>query len=230
MLPEIGIEGQQRLSDAKAVVIGAGGLGSPVLYYLSSAGVGHIKIIDSDSVDITNLNRQFIHSSHDIGKEKSKSAQEKLEHFNPDIQVCSVTVALNDKNVFEHLMGCTIVLSCVDNLETRYLINSTCVRSNIPLIDGGVQGFDGYTLMVLPGVTPCYECIFPRKNRYENTGVVSVLGTTAGVLGSLMAMDALKHIIGIPVDTYFHYMDLLSNRMTTIQASKDISCPICSKA
>jgi len=229
MLPEIGVEGQQRLSDTKAVVIGAGGLGSPVLYYLSSAGVGHIKIIDSDCVDITNLNRQFIHSSHDIGKEKSKSAQEKLEHLNPDIQTCSVTVALNDMNVLQHLMGCTIVLSCVDNRETRYLINSACVHNNIPLIDGGVQGFNGYTLMVLPGITPCYECIFPQKKQQKKTGVVSVLGATAGILGSMMAMEALKHIIGIPVDAYFHYMDLLSNRMTTIKASKDASCPVCSK-
>ena len=232
-LPEIGGEGQLRLSSAKAVVVGAGGLGSPVLYFLASAGIGHIKIIDSDVVDITNLNRQIIHFEDDVGRNKSQSAKEKLNQYNRNIQVCAANVMLNDENAMEHLPGNDIVMSCVDNIKTRYLLNNACVRSGIPFIDGGTQGFEGYILTVVPGITPCYQCIFPilpQKEQVRQTGGIGVLGAAAGTLGSMMALEAIKYIIGIPITSYLHYVDLLSFRITPVTAARDANCPACVSA
>ena len=227
MLPEIGGEGQRRLSAASVAVVGAGGLGSPVLYCLASAGVGHIRIIDSDTVDITNLNRQFVHSQDDIGRQKAQSAMEALARYNHDIEICADAVALDADNAEELLAGHDLVLSCVDNKKTRHILNGVCVRGGVPLIDGGIRGFEGYVLIVLPGVTPCYQCIFPQKDQQEADAGIGVLGATAGVLGSLMATEAIKRIVGIPAQACFYFVDLLSSRITTIQAKKDPGCPVC---
>jgi len=229
MLPEIGEEGQRRLSSAKAVVAGAGGLGSPVLYYLASAGIGQIKIIDSDIVDIANLNRQIIHFENDIGKEKTRSAKEKLGQYNHDIQVRTANVLLNEENAGEHLSGYDLVISCVDNKKTRYLTNSACVNHNIPFIDGGIQGFEGYILTVFPGVTPCYQCIFPQESQTKQAGAIGVLGAAAGVLGSMMAMEAIKYIAGIPIASHLHYVDLLDWRITPVTAKRNLDCPACGR-
>jgi len=175
-------------------------------------------------VDITNLNRQFIHYENDIGREKTRSAKEKLEWYNPEIQINAITTSLDQKNVHAHLSGQDLVLSCVDNQQTRYLLNNACVHSNIPLIDGGISGFEGYVLTVLPGITPCYQCIFPQPNTRSG----GVIGATAGVLGSMMAMEAIKYIVGIPIRSHFYYVDLLFNRITPIQAKRNSDCPICS--
>jgi len=227
LLSEIGDKGQQRLSATRAAVVGVGGLGSPVLYYLASAGVGQITIIDSDTVDSSNLNRQFIHFEADIGREKARSAREKLEQYNRDIQIHATAVALDDDNAREYLRGHDIVVSCVDSKKTRRLINSVCMSANTPLIDGGVQGFEGYVLTVLPGVTPCYQCIFPSKGNDEDTDGVGVLGAATGVLGSMMATEAIKHIAGISMHAHFYFVDLLSNRITPIRAKRAPDCPAC---
>ena len=234
ILPEIGSEGQRRLSSAKVAVIGAGGLGSPVLYYLASAGVGVVHIFDSDTVELTNLNRQFIHFQSDIGREKSQSAKEKLERYNKDIQVSASTVRLDAENVRVLLAGFHLALSCVDNTKTRYLLNSACAQSGIPLVDGGIRGFEGYVLSVTPGVTPCYQCIFPGKGQWENADVsrqhvesAGVLGAAAGILGSMMALEAIKHIAGIPIQPHFYYVDLLSCGITPITAKRVPDCPAC---
>lgn len=221
ILPEIGEEGQLRLSQAKAAVVGAGGLGSPVLYYLASAGVGHIKIIDSDTVDVTNLNRQFIHFEDDIGKSKAQSAKEKLERYNSSIQVCAETVRLDEDNACGLLCGCDVVLSCVDNIKTRRLLDGACVKLGAAMIDGGISGFDGYVLTVVPGVTPCWQCVFPKGAREESGGV---LGAAAGIIGSMMAMEAVKHVAGVPAGPRFYYVDLLDYRITPITARRDAGC------
>ena len=226
-LPEIGGEGQRRLSEAKAAVVGAGGLGSPVLYYLASAGFGHIKIIDSDICDITNLNRQFIHFGNDMGREKAQSAKDKLVLYNNEITVCAETVMLDDQNAPDCLSGHDIVLSCVDNKKTRRLINKVCITNNTPFIDGGVQGFEGYILTVAPGITPCFQCIFPMHGLTETAGSTGVIGAAAGVIGSMMALEAIKLITGIPICPYFQYVDLLSYRLTPITARKARDCPVC---
>jgi len=222
ILPEIGEEGQLKLSNAKVAVVGAGGLGSHVLYNLASAGVGNIKIIDPDVVDITNLNRQILHFESDVGREKSKSAKEKLQQYNREIKIEAVTALFDETQI----AGFDVVLSCVDTKTTRYLLNSACVSKKIPFIDGGIQGFEGYVLTVLPGVTPCYNCIFPQIHESETAGV---LGATAGVIGSMMAMEAIKLIVGIPITEHFHYVDLLSWRITPIMKERDVGCGVCNR-
>lgn len=225
ILPEIGEEGQRKLASARVVVVGAGGLGSAVLYYLASAGVGHIRIVDSDAVDIGNLNRQFIHFESDIGREKSKSAEEKLRQYNREIDISSATVRLDDENAGEYLSGHDVAVACVDNLKARRLLNRFCVNSGMPLMDAGVRGFEGYLLAVLPGVTPCYSCIFPRA--VESAGVTGILGATAGVLGSMTAVQTVKHLVGIPTDCALYYVDLLSMRIAPIAAKRSPDCPVC---
>ena len=227
ILPEIGEEGQRRLLSAKVAVVGAGGLGSPALYYLASAGIGHIHIIDADTLELTNLNRQFIHDESDIGREKSRSAKEKLERYNRDVKVSAGVVSIDGANARDLLGGYSAVLSCVDNKKTRYILNSACVSQDIPLIDGGVRGFEGYTLTVVPGVTPCYACVFPQKDGQDNAAEPGILGATAGVLGAMMAMETIKVLVGMPLAHHFCYVDLLSWRLLPIQKQKAENCPVC---
>jgi len=223
MLAEIGVEGQRRLADAKVAVVGAGGLGAPVLYSLASAGVGTIKIIDSDTAELTNLNRQFIHFEGDIGKPKAMSAKEKLVRYNSVICVETVVKELNHSNAQALLADCDLVISCVDNKQTRHLINSVCINENIILIDGGISGFEGYVLTVLPGVSPCYACMFAHGEETKS----GVLGAAAGVIGSLMAVEAIKILVGIPITRYLHYIDTLGFRVRPIAAEKRANCPVC---
>jgi len=228
-LPGIGEDGQKRLMSAKAVVTGAGGLGSPVLYYLAAAGIGTIRIIDFDTVDITNLNRQIIHFEDDIGREKLQSAGEKLQRLNKDIRIETAGEKVGAENAERLLSGCDIAIACVDNNETRYVLNATCVKTGIPLINGGIQGFEGYVMAVLPGNTPCYNCIFPASDSYEqpDAGRVSVLGATAGVIGSMMATEAVKVLLGLPVNPFFYYVDMLCAQIIPIEAKRADACPVC---
>ena len=224
-LPEFGVKGQGALSSKKAVVVGAGGLGTPVLYYLASAGIGEIEIIDADIVTISNLNRQFIHFENDIGRLKASSAKEKLERYNSAIRVHAAQTAIDSENVAEYLCGCDIVLSCVDNKKSRRILNSACVNLGIPLVDGGLRGFEGYVLTILPGVTPCYECLFPKES--EEPSTPGVLGAAAGVIGSMMATEAVKLIAGIPETTHLHYVDTLCFRITPIRQERRSDCLCC---
>jgi len=227
MIPEIGTKGQQKLTAASVSVVGAGGLGSPVLYYLASAGFGNIKIIDSDVVDISNLNRQFIHFESDIGKQKDHSAKRKLEQYNSDISITTQCVRLDFNNASEFLKNSNIIVTCVDNTETRYIVNKFCVDNRIPYVDGGVTGFDGYVLTVLPGVCPCYQCIFPKKKKEGKNKSFGVLGASAGVIGSFIAMQTIKQITGICIDTYFYYIDTKLMSISPIPIEKHPGCPVC---
>ena len=229
MIPEIGTQGLKKLTAARVTVIGAGGLGSPVLYYLASGGFGNIKIIDSDVVDITNLNRQFIHFESDIGIHKDHSAKRKLELYNSDISITTQSVRLDFNNASEFLENSSIIITCVDNTETRYIVNKFCVENNILFIDGGVKGWGGYVLTVLPEITPCYQCIFPPKKQENKNRSFGVLGASAGVIGSLMAVQAIKQITGIGIDSYFHQIDTKLMSISPIPAEKQPGCPVCGR-
>jgi adenylyltransferase/sulfurtransferase len=229
IMPDIGKGGQEKLAAARVLVVGAGGLGSPVLYYLAAAGVGHIHIVESDSVDISNLNRQFLHFEKDIGREKSLSAVEKLTEFNSGIEITSSSSRLTEENARECILGYDIVIACVDNLRTRILLNKSCVQCGIPLVDGGVQGFEGYVLTVIPGVTPCRQCIFHGERERENRGPIGILGATAGTAGSVMAAQAIKYLVGIREDFKLLIFDLRSLEFTAVKAKADPSCPVCGK-
>ena len=225
ILPEIKESGQARLSSSKASVIGAGGLGSAVLYYLASAGIGEISIVDPDRVDLTNLNRQFIHNEADIGREKAISAMEKIQSFNPAIKVTASVAGVCAENTGEHLSGSDIVISCVDNKHTRFLLNGFCVQRGVPFVDGGISGFEGYVLTYLPNAAPCFCCAFPVIK--ESPAPTGVIGAAAGVVGSIMALQAVKILLGIKFENYLLYADLMSLKVFPIEARKNPNCPVC---
>ena len=227
MLPEIGEKGQAALFHSKAAVAGAGGLGSSVLYGLAAAGVGQIKIIDPDVVEITNLNRQFIHGEADLGRKKSISALEKIHGFNSEVTVTSCPVSVTAENADDLIAGCDTVISCVDNRKPRLLLNDRCVKRNIPLTDGGINGFDGYVFTVLPGSNHCLRCVFPEGG--ESPETAGAVGAAAGVIGSMMALQAIKTLLGIGMDAPLYYVDLMSFRVLPVRAGQKPNCPVCGK-
>lgn len=213
MIPQIGRHGQQRLADASVTVIGAGGLGSPVLTYLTAAGIGKIRIIDCDTVSESNLNRQFLHGEDDIGKRKTDSAEESLRRLNPSVRIETIYEKVTAENADRLIGEPDAAVDCVDSIGTRLLVNASCVRRNIPLVEGGVEGFYGYVTVVLRSGT-CLACL--GYDRVEDGGdagsddwaedggdadrdaaAVPALGAAAGVIGSLQAAECLKLLLGV---------------------------------
>lgn len=207
-LPEIGEEGQLRLKNGKVLVVGAGGLGSPVLLYLAAAGVGEIGIIDGDCVDYSNLQRQVIHTTSDIGRHKAISAKEKLQRLNPNIVVTAYPQYLTKENADELLPHYDFVIDATDNLSSKYLINDLCVAANKPFNHGAISRFAGHTMTVLPG-TACYRCLIADAKQ-PNTTPAGPLGCVPGILGSIQANEAIKYLTGIG--------SLLTNRLLTFDA------------
>lgn len=197
MLPQVGETGQERLKNSRVTVVGAGGLGSPVLTYLSEAGVGNIRIIDGDEVSLSNLNRQFLHSEADLGRKKALSAKEKLLAMNSAVHIDVITERLTAENVY-HLMGdrserTDVVIDCVDNIRTRLTVSEWCLKNNIPLVEGGISGFYGF-VTVINRETACLECMGYHAGMDKKP--VPAVGATAGIIGSLQAMECLKILLG----------------------------------
>jgi adenylyltransferase/sulfurtransferase len=193
IIEEIGLKGQEKLEAAKVLVIGAGGLGSPVLTYLACAGVGNLYVADFDIVSMTNLNRQFMHSSKDIGRFKTTSAKEFIHQVNDNVTIYELNEKITKENIEEIITGMDVVVSCVDNIPLRVILNRACVFGGIPLVEGAISGFYGFVL-VIKGGSPCLECI-----GYEHTKIeapVPVLGATAGVIGTLQANECIKILVG----------------------------------
>lgn len=212
-IPEIGLDGQRKLLDAKILVIGAGGLGSSSLYYLSAAGVGTIAVADGDRVELSNLQRQILHTDDDIGRMKTRSAVEKLQRLNGDIKLKPIGITLNARNGMAIMNGFDFVVEASDNFETKFLVNDLCLRTGIPFSHAGISGLMGQTMTVLPGQSACYRCVFgkpPPANQIPTTKETGVLGAVAGVLGSVQAAEAIKYITGCG--------RLLSGRMLTYDA------------
>jgi adenylyltransferase/sulfurtransferase len=224
-MPQITTKEQSMLSAARVAVVGAGGLGSPVLIYLAAAGVGALHIIDEDTVALSNLNRQFLHFEEDIGRLKTDSAKNKLSRFNSEIKITTSAIKLDEMNISAELSGSDIIVSCVDNYNTRRLMNAFCVRQKLSMMDGGILGFSGYVMLVLPGETPCYSCVYPETP--QNVGKIGVLGATAGVVGAMMAAQTVKYLIGIREGFKFTFIDLLSFTFDTIEIKKNPDCPVC---
>jgi molybdopterin/thiamine biosynthesis adenylyltransferase len=202
MLPQIGEEGQERLKRAKVFIAGAGGLGSPVSIYLTAAGVGHLRLVDHDTVDITNLNRQVAHWTGDVGRRKVESAREKLSKLNPNVTVETLNTTISDKNVSELVSGFDLIVDAMDNLPTRYLLNRTAIEHGVPFIHGAVNGFEGRAMTVIPGKTACLKCIY-RGPVPESK--FPVIGVTPGVIACIQATEVIKYLVGIG--------DLLGNRL-----------------
>jgi len=194
MVRGFGEEGQLKLKRARALVAGAGGLGSPIATYLAAAGFGHITLADMDVVDLTNLNRQTLHWDKDVGRSKTESGLEKLRGFNPDVEVTAFEGRIDESNVLELAQGHDLILDAMDNFPTRYLLNDASQRLGIPFIHGSVWGLEGRATTIVPGRTPCLRCIFPEAPPKEK---FPVLGTAPGIIGSIQAMEAVKLIVGI---------------------------------
>lgn len=225
LIPQITEKEQAMLASARVAVVGAGGLGSPVLYYLAAAGVGALHIIDEDTVMISNLNRQFLHFEEDIGRLKTDSAKDKLSRFNREIKITAAAIRLDEKNISAEISGFDLIASCVDNYPTRRLMNEFCVQSGLPMIDGGILGFSGYVMLVQPGETPCYSCIYPDTP--QNVGKIGVLGATAGTVGAMMAAQTVKYLIGIREGFQFTFIDLLTFSFDAIDIKRNPDCPVC---
>jgi adenylyltransferase/sulfurtransferase len=189
-----GKEGQERLKRAHIFIAGAGGLGSPVAIYLAVAGVGTITIVDMDSVDQTNLNRQILHSDRDIGRKKSASAREKLEEINPDITVRAIDVKIDAGNAVNLVGNADGIVDAMDNYPIRYLLNDVALKKEIPLFHGGILGFYGQATTIIPGETPCLKCIIPKAPPAE---VFPVVGVTPGFIGMVQSTEVLKYFLGI---------------------------------
>jgi molybdopterin/thiamine biosynthesis adenylyltransferase len=202
MIPQIGEEGQERLKRAKVFVAGAGGLGSPVSIYLTAAGIGHLRLVDHDTVDITNLNRQVAHWTADVGRRKVDSAQEKLTKLNPNVTVEALSVTISEKNASELVSGFDLIVDAMDNLPTRYLLNKTAIEHDIPFMHGAVHGFEGRAMTVIPGKTACLRCLYRGP---VPEAKFPVIGVTPAVIACIQATEVIKYLVGTG--------DLLANRL-----------------
>jgi molybdopterin/thiamine biosynthesis adenylyltransferase/rhodanese-related sulfurtransferase len=234
LLPEVGIEGQQKLLDAKVLLLGAGGLGSPAALYLAAAGVGTLGIVDDDVVDLSNLQRQVIHSSDRIGVAKVDSAEQTITALNPDVKVQKHQVRLGPENIMEILPGYDIVVDGLDNFPTRYLLNDASVRLQIPVVSAAILGFEGQLSVFKPYDGPCYRCLFPVPPPAElapSCGANGVLGVLPGTMGLLQATEVIKLILDqgdLLIGRLLMY-DALSARVTEVKVRRDPDCPICSR-
>jgi len=199
LLAEIGIVGQQKLLNSRVLVVGAGGLGSPALFYLACAGVGTIGIVDGDRVELSNLQRQILHTSQDLGDLKTHSAKDTLHRLNPDVSIELYDEALTQENGYELINRYDFVIEATDNFKTKFLVNDICIRSGVPFCHAGILGMFGQMLTIVPGKGACYRCVFgdiPEKDQVSSTAEVGVLGAVSGVFGALQATEAVKFLTG----------------------------------
>ena len=234
LIPEVGVEGQQKLLDAKVLLLGAGGLGSPAALYLGAAGVGTLGIVDDDEVDLSNLQRQVIHTTDRIGVPKVDSAEETIRAINPDVDVVKYPVWLDASNIMDILPGYDVVVDGLDNFPTRYLLNDASVRLKIPVVSAAILGFDGQLSVFAPYEGPCYRCLFrepPPAELAPSCGANGVLGVLPGTMGLLQATEAIKLIIGEgdPLIGRLLLYDALATTFTTVKVKRDPECPICSR-
>lgn len=228
ILKEIGGEGQRRLLAASALIVGAGGLGSPAALYLAAAGVGRIGILDDDCVALSNLQRQILHGTADVGRSKVASAAEAIAALNPDVRVIAQQKRLTTENAAEVIGAYDVVIDAADNFEATYRINDTCVALGRPFSHAGVAGFTGQLFTYLPG-GPCLRCVFPEPppaGQVQHCGGAGVLGATAGVFGSIQAAEAIKALLGknAAAPATILSIDLLSLRFTTAKAAPLEGC------
>ncbi|HLI32671.1 MAG TPA: molybdopterin-synthase adenylyltransferase MoeB [Solirubrobacteraceae bacterium] len=235
LVPEIGLEGQQKLLDAKVLLLGAGGLGSPAALYLAAAGVGTLGIVDNDAVDRSNLQRQVIHNSERIGVPKVDSAEQTITALNPDVNVVKYPVRIDASNILEIISDYDVIVDGLDNFPTRYLLNDASVRLKKPVVSASILGFDGQLSVFVPYEGPCYRCLFrepPPAELAPSCGANGVLGVLPGTMGLLQATEVVKLICGIgePAIGRLLLYDALAATLTEVKVRRDPACPICSRA
>ena len=232
ILPEVGGKGQAKIANAKVVIIGAGGLGCPVGYYLTAAGVGTIALIDNDTVEMSNLQRQIAHSVHTIGMPKVESAKKTFNALNPDVTIVPLKVRISRDNIMDLIRDYDIVVDGSDNFPTRYLVNDACVMSGKPLVSGAILRFEGQVTTLVPGKGPCYRCLFeepPPPGLVPSCQEAGVLGVLPGVIGGLQATEVLKLILGkgeVLMGELLIY-NALKTTFRKVKVPKNPSCPVC---
>ncbi len=234
LLPEIGAEGQTRLLDARVLLLGAGGLGSPTALYLAAAGVGTLGIVDDDTVDLSNLQRQVIHTTDRVGVPKVDSAEEAIRALNPDVDVVKYRTRLDASNIMGIIAGYDVVVDGVDNFPTRYLLNDASVRLGIPVVSASILGFDGQLSVFKPHDGPCYRCLYPVPPPAElapSCGANGVLGVLPGTMGLLQATEVVKLVTGVgePLVGRLLLYEALGAEFTELKLRRDPDCPICSR-
>ena len=232
ILKEVGGKGQQKLLNGRVLILGAGALGSPAALYLAAAGVGTIGIADADVVDISNLQRQIIHNTGDVGKAKVLSASEKMKAMNPDVEVITHQTWVRAENITEIIGSYDFVIDGTDNFAAKFLINDACVLAGKPFSHGGILQFLGQTITVNPGVSACYRCLFPKP---PPPGVIptcaeaGVIGVLPGVIGTLQASEAIKYLLGkgTLLNNQMLIFDALENEFTKVDVARNPDCPVC---
>ena len=235
LLPEIGVEGQEKFLASSALIIGAGGLGSPVALYLAAAGLGTITLADGDAVDLTNLQRQILHTTGSIGKPKAASGREALAKINPEVKVAPLQRRLEGEELDRLVAGASVVLDCSDNFATRHAVNRACVRHRRSLVSGAAVRFDGQVSVfdLRDDLSPCYQCLFPENGELEEMrcAVMGIFAPLTGIIGAVQAAEALKLLAGAG-DTLkgrLLILDALAMQWRTVKLAKDPSCAVCAK-
>jgi molybdopterin-synthase adenylyltransferase len=237
LLDELDIEGQEKLLAAHALIVGAGGLGSPAAFYLASAGIGKITLVDDDTVDLTNLQRQILHTTERVGQPKVTSGKATLTQINPDIEIVALKERLSGDRLSELVSTASVVLDCSDNFATRHAVNRACVAHRVPLVSGAAVRFDGQISVFDPRPkghdnAPCYACLFPEDQQFDevNCGTMGVFAPLVGIIGSMQAAEALKVIAGIG-ETLAGRLLLLDARnmeWSSIKVARNPVCDVCS--
>lgn len=232
LLPQIGIEGQQRLLTARVLIIGVGGLGSPVAMYLAASGIGHLVLVDYDMVELSNLQRQIAHSTERLGMHKVASAQHALAALNPEVRVTAIAGQLDPEALVEQVQLADAVVDCSDNFATRFALNRVCVENSTPLISGAAIRFEGQVAVFRPGHTdsPCYRCLYKDMDELgESCSQTGVLAPLVGIIGSIQATETLKVLldIGETLTGRLLVLDALNMEWRTIKLRKDPDCPVC---
>ena len=233
LLPQIGIEGQEKLLASRALIIGAGGLGSPVALYLASAGVGRLTICDADNVDLTNLQRQIVHRTDAIGRKKVDSARATLAAINPEVNVVALPERVGGERLEALVAAADVVLDGSDNFATRHAVNLACVKNRKPLVSGAGVRFDGQVAVfdMRSPASPCYHCLFPEHGENEDMrcAVMGVFAPLVGIIGSIQAAEALKILTGCgePLTGRLLLLDALSMQTRAVKLKKDPACPVC---
>ncbi|MSP78290.1 MAG: molybdopterin-synthase adenylyltransferase MoeB [Dehalococcoidia bacterium] len=231
IMPQVGSAGQRKLMQAKVLIIGAGGLGSPSAVYLALAGVGTIGLVDFDTVDLSNLQRQILHHNDDVGKPKVQSAKEAMHAYNPDIKVVMHQTRITSENAFDIIKDYDVVVNGADNFPSRYLVNDACYLLKKPLVDGSILIFDGQSTVFLPG-KGCYRCLFPEPpgpGEVPNCSEAGVLGAMTGIIGSIQAAETLKLLLGIGESLAGRLLvvDALTMEFRTMKLRRNAKCPLC---
>jgi molybdopterin/thiamine biosynthesis adenylyltransferase/rhodanese-related sulfurtransferase len=232
LLPEVGVEGQLKLLNAKVLLVGAGGLGAPAALYLAAAGIGTLGLVDDDEVDETNLQRQVIHNTERVGQPKTESARKTIEALNPDVEVVEHRARLDASNIIDIIKDYDVIVDGADNFPTRYLLNDASVRLRKPVVSASILAFDGQVSTFVPFEGPCYRCLYPTPPPAElapSCGAAGVLGVMAGVMGLLQANEVIKLVAGIgePLIGRLLLYDSLGTHFTELKVRRDPECPIC---